>query len=58
MGTTLHVDDSNAVAHKRSVVLIVGRPLSVRGTYDAAGVLHASSIVRAKPTQGTWPPDR
>jgi hypothetical protein len=57
-GATVYVDDSNAVAHARSVVLIAGRPVSARGTYDAAGVLHASSIVRAKPTQGTWPPDR
>lgn len=57
-GRTVRVDDSDAVRHERSAVLIAGRPFNVRGTYDAAGILHAAAIVRAKPSPGTWPPDR
>jgi PQQ-like domain len=57
-GRVVRVDDSDAVRHERSAVLIVGRPFNVRGAYDAAGVLHAAAIVRAKPSPGTWPPDR
>ncbi|HLY03542.1 MAG TPA: hypothetical protein VKR56_13740 [Candidatus Cybelea sp.] len=57
-GRFVRVDDSDAVRHERSAVLIVGRPFNVRGTYDAAGVLHAAAIERAKPSPDTWPPDR
>jgi hypothetical protein len=57
-GRIVRVDDSDAVRHERSAVLIAGRPFNVRGTYDAAGTLHAAAIVRAKPSPGTWPPDR
>ncbi len=57
-GRVVRVDDSDAVRHERSAVLIVGTPFNVRGTYDAAGILHAAAIVRAKPSPGTWPPDR
>ncbi len=57
-GRVVRVDDSDAVRHERSAVLIVGRPFNARGAYDAASVLHAAAIVRAKPSPGTWPPDR
>ncbi len=57
-GRIVRVDDSDAVRLERSAVLIAGRPYNVRGTYDAAGILHAAAIVRAKPSPGTWPPDR
>lgn len=57
-GKIARVDDSAAVRHERSADLIAGEPFNVRGTYDASGVLHAAAIVRAKPSQATWPPDR
>ncbi len=57
-GTLAHVDDSEAVRRERSVDLIVSEPVSALGDRDAAGVLHAKVIVRAKRSQGTWPADR
>lgn len=57
-GRVVRVDDSDAVRHERSVDLVVGRVLDARGTYDAAGVLRATSIVRAKPSPASWPADR
>ena len=56
-GAIVHVDGSDAVARERSVLLMAGKSFTARGTY-AAGVLHASLILRAKPAQTTWPPDR
>lgn len=52
------VDDSDAVRRERSVLLIVGEPLGAEGTYDATGVLHATTIVREKPSPAMWPIDR
>ena len=57
-GKIVRVDDSEAVQHERSVDLIVGEAFSARGRYNSAGVLHATTIVRAKPSSATWPPDR
>lgn len=54
----VRVDDSDAVRHERSSVLVVGEPFNVRGTYDTHGTLHAVAIVRAKRSQMTWPADR
>ncbi len=56
-GKAAHVDASDAIRHERSVVLVVGKAFDARGTYDASGVLHATTIVRAKPSPGTWPTD-
>jgi hypothetical protein len=57
-GKTVLVDDSYAVRHERSSDLVAGEPFTVRGAYDASGILHAAAIVRAKPSQSAWPPDR
>jgi hypothetical protein len=57
-GKLARVDDSAAVRHERSAVLIVGKPFAAGGTYDPHGVLHASVIVREKPSPATWPADR
>jgi hypothetical protein len=57
-GKLVRVDDSEAVRHERTGDLVVGKPFNVRGKYDAAGVLHAVVIVRAKPSQASWLPDR
>ena len=57
-GKLAHVDDTGAVRNERSVVFVIGENFSAQGTYDTAGVLHATAIVRAKPSSSTWPPDR
>lgn len=57
VGKNVLVDDSDAVRHERSSDLIAGESFTVRGAYDAAGVLHATFILRAKPSQSSWPPD-
>ena len=55
-GKLARVDDSAAVRHERSAVLVVGKPFTAGGTYDG-GVLHATVIGRAKPSPATWPTD-
>ncbi len=57
-GKLVRVDDSDAVRHERSAVLVAGKPFTAGGTYDAGGVLHATVILRAKPSPATWPTDR
>jgi hypothetical protein len=56
-GAMVHVDDSAAVAHERTAVLVLGEPFDVRGDYDAAGVLRAAAITHAKPSSAMWPAD-
>jgi hypothetical protein len=57
-GKIVHVDASEAIHRERSVLLLINEAFSVQGKYDSTGVLHATAIVRAKPSSGTWPPDR
>jgi hypothetical protein len=57
-GKIVGVDDSDAVRRERSSVLVVGEPFTASGWYDATGVLHATVIIRAKPSEATWFPDR
>jgi hypothetical protein len=57
-GKIAGVDDSDALRRERSSVLVVGEPFTAIGRYDAAGVLHAAVIIRAKPSEATWPLDR
>jgi hypothetical protein len=56
-GKLARVDDSNAVRHERSAVLVVGKPFTAGGMYDSSGVLDATVIWRAKPSPATWPTD-
>jgi hypothetical protein len=57
-GRIARIDGSDAVRRERSAVLVVGEAFTAIGKYDAAGVLHAVEIVRAKPSPSIWPPDR
>lgn len=57
-GKLVRVDVAAALKNQRVQDLIAGRPFDVRGTYDAAGVMHAVTVIRAKPSPGTWPLDR
>ena len=56
-GSRVQVDASAAIARGRSAVLFVGRAVDVVGTVDAAGVLHAETIARAKRSTALWHPD-
>ena len=59
-GKTLKVDASAAIANERAAPLVVGQPYTVLGPSldKAAGApWRATSIMRAKPGQGAWPPD-
>lgn len=57
-GATITVDAAPAIAAHNSAVPVAGRAFLVRGTTDSSGILHASSILRAKPSPALWPPDR
>jgi hypothetical protein len=57
-GKLVRVNVTAALKNQRSQDLIAGRPFDVRGSYDAAGVMHAAIIIRAKPSPSTWPIDR
>jgi hypothetical protein len=39
-------------------VLLVGEPVTVFGGDDGSGLLHATSVLHAKPSPKGWPPDR
>jgi hypothetical protein len=54
----LEVDTSQAQNDHLSAVPVVGNALMVRGRYDAAGVLHAQTVLRAKSSPDLWEPDR
>ncbi len=56
-GKTAHVDDSDAVRRERSSVLVIGEAFDARGTYDTAGVLHATAVLRVKRDPEMWPAD-
>ena len=55
---TVQVDTKTANEAQRAVVLIIGHAVLVHGTYDAKGILHASSVQRAKPSPALWPEDK
>jgi hypothetical protein len=57
-GSFVRVDYTPALRHERTVDLVAGHPFTVQGKYDSAGVLHADAILRAKPSEATWPSDK
>ncbi len=57
-GRTVRVDATTALQQHESAVLIVLRAVQVRGAYDAAGVFHAQTILRAKASPSLWQLDR
>jgi hypothetical protein len=57
-GKLVRVDAAKAMQAKQSVVLLVGEPVRVLGSYDNAGILRATSIAHAKPAPQGWPADR
>jgi hypothetical protein len=57
-GKLAHVDATSAMHRHMSVVLLIGEPITVFGSYDGTGVLHAASVLHAKPSPKGWPEDR
>jgi hypothetical protein len=57
-GTLVQVDAKPAIAAERSVTLIVGHAIDVKGMVDKAGVLHAEILQKAKDSPAIWPADR
>jgi hypothetical protein len=59
-GKTATIDASGALLHEGVTgPLNLGTPYTAQGmTFDAGGVLVATTIARAKPSAGLWPPDR
>ncbi|GAC1634722.1 MAG: hypothetical protein NVS9B14_11070 [Candidatus Acidiferrum sp.] len=55
---TIQVETKAANESQRAVILVVGHAVLVRGTTDAKGVVHASSIQRAKTSSALWPEDK
>jgi hypothetical protein len=57
-GNIVQVDAKPAMEAQRSVPLVVGRAVAVKGTVDKAGILHAEILQRAKDSSILWPADR
>jgi hypothetical protein len=57
-GALVQVDAKPAIAAERSVTLIVGHAIDVKGTVDKAGVFHAEILQKAKDSPTIWPADR
>ena len=57
-GKLVQVDAKEAVKAQRSVPLVVGRAIAVKGTVDKVGILHAEILQRAKDSSVLWPADR
>jgi len=57
-GSLVQVDTKPAMEAQRSAPLVVGRAISVKGTVDKAGILHAEVLQRVKDSSILWPADR
>ena len=57
-GSTLSIDSTSAEQHFHMAEPSVGNALLARGTFDAAGILHANTILHALKNPKMWPQDR
>jgi hypothetical protein len=57
-GDLIKVDGGPASANFQAAPPAVGRAILVRGTVDEAGVVHATTLLRAKNSAQSWQPDR
>jgi hypothetical protein len=57
-GAHVTVDAKPAQDAFQSVRINKGEIITAEGNLDALGVLHARTIVRAKPSPKLWPPDQ
>ena len=56
-GDHVTIDAQPAEAAFQSVPIVMEDAITAEGYYDAQGVLHAQTIVRAKDNRKLWPPD-
>lgn len=56
--STARIDATKAQEESKSIPLAVGGAVTVQGTTDASGVVHAETITHAKPDPALWPADR
>jgi hypothetical protein len=52
------IDAKPAEAAFQSAPIGMEEAITAEGYYDAQGVFHAQTIVRAKESRDLWPPDR
>src|SRR6516164_1432674 len=57
-GTHVTIDAKPAQDAFQSVPISMEEAITAEGNYDAQGVLHAQTIVRAKNSRKLWPPDK
>jgi hypothetical protein len=57
-GAHVTIDAKPAQDAFQSVPIFEGQLITAEGSLDAGGVLHARTIVRAKPSSKLWPPDQ
>jgi hypothetical protein len=57
-GAHVTIDASPARAVFQSVPIVKGEIVTAEGELDSQGVLHAKTIVRAKPSEALWPRDQ
>lgn len=57
-GAHVTIDAKPAEAAMQSEPLSMEEAITAEGSYDAQGVLHATTIVRAKNSRDLWPPDK
>jgi outer membrane protein assembly factor BamB len=57
-GVPVKIDAKPAQNARQSVLILKGEIITVEGELDALGVLHAKTIVRAKPSPALWPRDQ
>jgi len=57
-GTHATIDAKHAKDAFQSVPIGMEEAITAEGSYDAQGVLHAQTIVRAKNSRDLWPPDQ
>jgi outer membrane protein assembly factor BamB len=57
-GTHVTIDAKPAEDALQSVPIGMEEAITAEGNYDAQGVLHAQTIVRAKDSVALWPPDQ
>jgi len=57
-GDLITVDGSSAFANFQAAPPAVGHAMLARGTIDEIGVMHATTLLRAKGSTLSWQPDR
>jgi hypothetical protein len=57
-GAHVKIDAKPAQDARQSVLILKGEIITAEGNYDALGVLHAKTIVRAKASPALWPRDQ